>query len=137
MPQAQQRLGFFSARLGQRMNELDLSTTELARSVDLTYEQVRKLRLGYCLPSPSALEKLCAVLRVGRRDMSQRVARDRMVFKFGDAAWAYWGINPKAAPLYIFLPLLTKEEQEIFRLQMIAFVEAKEKKEKQRTVSAA
>lgn len=137
MPQAQERLGFFNARLCQRMNEVDLSTTELARRVDLTYEQVRKLRLGHCLPSPSALERLCAVLRVSKRDLSQRVAKDRMIFKFGDAAWTYWGIDPKAAPLYIFLPLLTKEAQEIFRLQIIAFVEAKEKREKQRTVSAA
>lgn len=137
MRHTQERLGFFNARLCQRMNELDISTGELATRVDLTYEQVRKLRLGHCLPSPSALERLCAVLRVSKRDMSQRVLKDRMIFKFGDAAWAYWGINPKAAPLYIFLPLLTREEQEIFRLQIIAFVEAKERREKQRTECAA
>ena len=69
--------------------------------------------------------------------MSQRVARDRAIFKFGDAAWTYWGINPRAATLYIFLTLLTKEEQEIFRFQIIAFVEAKKKREKQRTDCAA
>jgi transcriptional regulator with XRE-family HTH domain len=137
VPQAQERLGFFNARLCQRMNELDLSTRELASRVDLTYEPVRKLRLGHCLPSPSALERLCALLRVGKRDMSQRVARDRMIFKFGDAAWAYWGINPMAAPLYIFFPLLTKEEQEIFRLQIIAFVEAKKRRVKEQTERAA
>ena len=130
MPQAQERLGFFNARLCQRMNELGLSTRELARRVDLTYEQVRKVRLGHCLPSSSALERLCAALRVSKRDMSQRVAKDRMIFKFGDAAWECWGVNPKAVPLYIFFPLLTEEQQEIFRLQIIAFVEAKKRTEK-------
>lgn len=119
------------------MNELDLSTKELASRVDLTYEQVRKLRLGHCLPSHRALEVLCAVLRVSKRDMSQRVAKDRMVFKFGDAAWEYWGVNPNAAPLYILFPLLTEEQQEIFRLQIIAFVEAKKKREKKRADRAA
>jgi hypothetical protein len=69
--------------------------------------------------------------------MGQRVARDRIIFKFGEAAWSYWGINPKAAPLYIFFPLLTKEQQEIFRLQLIAFVEATKKREKQRSECAA
>jgi hypothetical protein len=39
--------------------------------------------------------------------------------------------------MYIFFPLLIKEEQEIFRLQIIAFVEAKKKREKQRTECAA
>lgn len=137
MRHAQERLGFFNARLLHRMNELDLSITELANRVDLTYEQVRKLRLGHCLPSPSALEKLCAVLKVSKRDMSQRVVMDRMIFKFGDAVWIFWGINPKAAPLYILFPILTEEEQEIFKLQTIAFVEAKKKREKQRTEGAA
>jgi len=130
---AQGRLGFFNTRLCQRMNELDLSATELANRVGLTYEQVRKFRLGHGLPSSSALEKLCAVLKVSKRDMRQRVVKDRMIFKFGDAAWNFSGINPKAAPLYILFPTLTKEEQEIFRLQIIAFAEAKKKREKQRT----
>jgi hypothetical protein len=69
--------------------------------------------------------------------MSKRVARDRMIFKFGDAAWTYWGINPKVGPLYILFPLLTKDQQEITRLQLIAFVEAKKNREKKRTERAA
>jgi hypothetical protein len=76
-------------------------------------------------------------LDLNKRDMKHRVARDRMTFKFGDAAWTYWGINPKASALYIFFPLLTEEEQEIFRLQIIAFVEAKKKREKKRADRAA
>jgi len=132
-----ERLGFFSARLSQRLNELGLSTAQAAIGADLTYEQVRKLLLGHCLPSDSSLERLCAVLAVGQRDMEQRVARDRTIFKFGEAAWSYWGINPKAGPLYILFPLLTKDQREIMRLQLIAFVEAKKNREKKRTDRAA
>lgn len=137
MSTTHERLGFFNARLSQRMGELGLSTVQVAAGVGVTYEQVRKLLLGHCLPSPATLERLSAVLRLDKRKMSQRVAKDKMIFRFGDAAWAYWGINPKAAPLYILFPLLTKEQQEIFRLQIIAFVEAKKRREKQRTGWAA
>jgi hypothetical protein len=119
------------------MNELNLTMVQLAAGVDLTYEQVRKLALGHCLPSSSAFERVCTVLRVSKRDMSKRIARDRMIFKFGDAAWTYWGINPKAGPLYILFPLLTKDQQEITKLQLIAFVEAKKNREKKRTDRAA
>jgi hypothetical protein len=69
--------------------------------------------------------------------MSQRVAKDKMIFKFGDAAWSCWRIDPEARPLYILFPLLTKDQQEITRLQLIAFVEAKKKREQERTDSAA
>jgi hypothetical protein len=133
----EERMGFFNMRLVQRMNEVGVSAVQLAHDVHLSYEHVRKLVMGRCLPSDAALERLCARLNVSKRDMKRRVARDRMIFKFGDAAWAYWGINPKAAPVHIFFPLLTNEEQEIFRLQIIAFVEAKKKREKQRTECAA
>jgi len=132
-----ERLGFFNARLSQRMSELNLSTAQLATGVDLTYEQVRKLALGHCLPSPSTLERLCAVLGLSKREMNQRVAKDRMMFKFGDATWTCWGINPEAGPLYILFPLLTEDQQEITRLQLIAFVEAKKKRDRKRRDRAA
>jgi transcriptional regulator with XRE-family HTH domain len=137
MPTAHERLGFFNARLLQRMNELNLSMGQLAAGVGLTYEQVRKLALGHCLPSNSSLERLCSVLAVSQRDMKQRVARDRMIFKFEDNVWTYWGINPNAGPLYILFPLLAKDRQEIMRLQLTAFVEAKKKRERKRTDRAA
>lgn len=127
MRHAQERLGFFNARLWQRINELGLSVAELASS-DLTYEQVRKLRLGHCLPSPSSLERLCAVLKVNKRDMSQRVVKDRMILKFGDAVWNFWGINPKAAPLYILFSHPHRGGA-IFRLQIIAFLWRRRRKE--------
>jgi hypothetical protein len=126
----EERMGFFNMRLVQRMNEVSVSPTRLAQSVHVTYEQVRKLIMGRCLPSDSTLERLCVGLDLNKRDMKQRVTRDRVIFKFGDAAWTYWGINPRAGPLYILFPLLTKDEQELTRLQIMAFVEAKKKREK-------
>lgn len=66
-----------------------------------------------------------------------RKSLDRMIFKFGDTAWTYRGINPNAGPLYILFPLLTKDEQELMRFQIMAFVEAKKKREKKRAARAA
>lgn len=137
MTAAHERLGFFNTRLSQRMSELGLSTAQVAAGVGLTYEQVRKLVLGQSLPSPATLDRLCVVLRLSRRKMIERVAKDKIIFKFGDAAWSFWGINPMAAPLYIFFPLLTKEQQEITRLHILTFVEAKKKREKSRTECVA
>lgn len=124
-------------RFVQRMNEAGVSPRQLAQSVRLSYEQVRKLIKGRCLPSESTLERVCISLDLSKRDMKHRVGRDRMVFKFGDAAWTYWGINPKAGSLYILFPLLTKDEQELMRFQIMAFVEAKKKREKKRADRAA
>jgi hypothetical protein len=133
----EERMGFFNMRLVQRMNEVGVSATQLAHCVRLTYEQVRKLIMGRCLPSDSTLGRLCASLDLNTRDMKQRVARDRMIFKFGDAAWTFFGVNPKAAPFYILFHLLTKDQQEIARLQLVAFVEAKKNRAKKRTDRAA
>ena len=130
-------MGFFNMRLVQRMNEAGVSPTQLAQRVHLSYEQVRKLIMGRCLPSDPTLERLCVSLDLNKREMKERVAKDRAIFKFGDAAWAYWGVSPRVGQLAILFPLLTKEQQEFVRLEFVAFVEAKKKREKNRTDRAA
>jgi transcriptional regulator with XRE-family HTH domain len=119
-----ERLGFFNARFVQRMNEVGLTATQVAGKVHLTYEHIRKLMMGRSLPSHSALARLCFALGLNQRDMRQRVARDRMIFKFGDAAWSYWGVHPRAGQLHILFPLLDPKEQEIARLWIGAILEA-------------
>jgi DNA-binding Xre family transcriptional regulator len=98
----EERLGFLNMRLVQRMNEVGVSATQLAHSVSLTYEQVRKLVMGRCLPSDSTLERLCASLDLNKRDMKQRVAKDKMIFRSGDAAWAYWDQSEGCPALHLF-----------------------------------
>lgn len=112
------------------MNEVGLSTAQVANKADLSYEHVRKLILGICLPSASALQRLCGVLGLSQRNMEQRVARDRMHFKFGDAAWGLWGLTPRSGQLHIFFSVLNPEDQELMRLWIISFCEAKKKMEK-------
>jgi hypothetical protein len=126
----EERMGFFNMRLVQRMNQVGISPTRLAQSIHLSYEQVRKLIMGRCLPSDATLEKLCVSLDLNKREMKGRVAKDRMVFKFGDAAWAHLGVSPRVGQLAILFPLLTKEQQEFTRLHMTAFVEAKKKRDR-------
>lgn len=127
----QERLGFFNIRLAQRMNELGFSAGRVAKESRLTYEHIRKLLLGECLPSDSALARLCAVLCLSRRDMKQRVARDRMIFEFGDAAWTCCGIAPRSGQLHIPFSVLTAEEQEFVRHWVVSFCEAKSKMNKE------
>ena len=121
----QERLGFFNSRLEQRMNDAGVSARELATKAGVTYEHVRKLIMGQCLPSDSMIGKLCAVLELNRKEMSWRVRNDRMIFRFGDAAWRAAGIDARAAPCYILLPLLSRSEREFFIFQLNAIVEAK------------
>ena len=86
--------------------------------------------MGSCLPSDSALSRVCGVLGLSRRDMEQRVAKDRMIFEFGNAAWTYCGISPRSGQLHILFSVLSGEEQEFVRLWIISFCEAKRKMKK-------
>jgi len=122
---AQQRLGFFNARLEQRANEKGLSVREVATKAGTSYEHIRKLITGQCLPSDSMIEKLCAALELSKKEMSRRVLKDKMIFRFGDAAWQAAGIDARAAPCYILLPLLTRSEREFFIFQLKVLGEAK------------
>jgi hypothetical protein len=122
-----ERLGFFNIRLAQRMNEVEVSAAYVAKEARLTYEHVRKLLLGNCLPSDSALGSVCEVLGLSRRDMKQRVATDRMIFKFGDAAWTYCGIAPRSGQLHILFSVLSAEEQEFVRHWIVSFCKARRK----------
>jgi len=131
-----ERLGFFNIRLAQRMNEVEVSAAHVAKEARLTYEHVRKLLLGDCLPSDPALGRICDVLGLSRRDMKQRVARDRMIFKFGDAAWACCGIAPRSGQLHILFSVLSVEEQEFVRHWIVSFCEAKRKMSRSDTKEA-
>jgi len=122
---AQGRLGFFNARLEQRRNEVGISVRQLAGKAGTTYEHVRKLIMGQCLPSDSMLERLCVALELNKKEMSGRVLKDKMIFRFGDAAWQASGIDARAAPCYILLPLLSRSEREFFIVQLKALGEAK------------
>ena len=128
MSVAQERLGFFNARLQQRMNEEDMSVRQLAREIGATYEHTRKLIGGCCLPSDFLLERLCGTLGLSKKEMTARVAKDRVIFRFGDAAWTACGLDPKLAPLYIVVPLLTSEEWNFFVACMKGVVETKLRK---------
>jgi hypothetical protein len=121
----QERLGFFNARLEQRVIEMELPLPKLARRVGVTYEHIRKLIMGRCLPSDSLLEQLCGTLGISKREMNARVAKDRVIFRFGDAAWSACGLDPKLAPFYIVVPLLSREQWKFLLTCMTAVAEAR------------
>jgi Helix-turn-helix domain len=125
MPITSKRLGFFNAKLEHRMNELGLSARELADRVPATYEHIRKLLAGCCLPSDSMLEKLCDALNLNKKEICRRVQKDRLIFRFGDSVWQAAGIDSRAAPFYILFPLLNPDERSHFLFCIKAVVEGK------------
>ncbi len=125
MTKTQERLGFFNARLEQRMSEAGVSRLELATKTGSTYEHIRKLIVGQCLPSQPMLERLCAALELNKKEMSRRVLKDKMIFRYGNAIWQTAGIDARIAPCYILLPLLSRSEREFFIFQLKAIAEAK------------
>jgi len=71
------------------------------------------------------IERLCSTLELNRKEMRRRVLKDKMIFRFGDAAWEAAGIDARVAPCYILLPLLSPAEREFFIFQLRALGEAK------------
>ena len=118
-----ERLGFFNTRLESRMSEVKMPARDFAAKVGSTYEHIRKLVMGSCLPSDSMLERLCLSLGLSKRKMGKLLQKDKMIFQFGDAAWRAAGIDPGAAPVYILFPLLSRRERKLFVFQLKAFAE--------------
>lgn len=121
------RLGFLNARLVRTMNERNMSVRELAGAVGVTSEHIRKILVGDCLPSDSILERLCEALLLSSREMRQRVAKDKMIKRYGDALWSVCGLDPKLATLYIVVPLLSKEEWTFMRTVVRALASQRKK----------
>jgi len=94
-----------------RMVELGISAKDLSTRSSVTYEHIRKLIKGQCLPSPVCLRKLSAALDMNEKEMLGSVEKDRAVFRFGDAAWEAWGLNPRVGTFYMLFPVLTRPEQ--------------------------
>jgi hypothetical protein len=120
----QERLGFFNARLEQAINRRNVSPVEVAKLVGTSYEHMRKLIRGSCLPSDALVTRICTGLHLNQREMSTRVKKDRIIFRFG---WAAVGVKPHIGAVYILSELLTREQWNVFRIYIRALAESKAK----------
>jgi len=83
------------------------------------------------LPSDALLDRICAALGADKKEMAQRIAKDRMIFKYGDAAWEYLGINPRLGPICVLLSSMQRPQKDnLIRMwkAMVAANRAKAKK---------
>lgn len=80
-------------------------------------------------PGPT-LDKLCAAIPPNKKEMQKNVSRDKMIFRYEDAAQRAAGIDPRAAVLYTVLPLLSDKESPFFIRQIRLFAEAKRAQQK-------
>jgi hypothetical protein len=101
----QVRLGFFNARLEQRMAEMGLPAPELARRVGVTYEHVRKLLMGQCLPSDSMLERLLRRTWAKPKGNEQSGAKRQNDFSVRRCSMASCRNRPKGWSLLHLAPL--------------------------------
>jgi hypothetical protein len=51
--------------------------------------------MGQRLPSDALLGRLCSALELSKKEMNGRVLKDRMILRYGDAAWHAAGIDAR------------------------------------------
>lgn len=108
--------------------------------MDSTTSRCLRFEVSYCRASQSldlgaCLEVLEPSLLAGLNfsEMRKRVQKDRLIFRFGDAAWAAVGLDPRDAPFYILLPLLRADERDHFLFCMRAVADANKRQLQQTT----
>ena len=64
-------------------------------------------------------------LNLNSQEMKKHVMKDKMIFRFVGRVESGWKRDPRFTPCYILLPLLTREERNLFLLQIRAVAERK------------
>ena len=124
-----ERLGFFSEKLKDGIDRFNLSQKSTAARLGCSYEHVRKMVRGECLPSEELLRKVCSVFKWEITAIKKLRRLDEARKKFGPTFWTILGKDPRIEPLYIFWPYLSREERRIVIISMKACIEARKNKQ--------
>lgn len=120
-----ERLGFFSEKLKDSMARFNMSEKSTAARLGCSYEHVRKMVRGECLPSEELLRKLCSIFEWEITAIEKLRRLDEARRKFGPSFWAILGKDPRMESFYILWPYLSREEREMVTISISAFIEAK------------
>lgn len=112
-------------------NEKDISLEDVAKHLDYSYEQMRKLVQNRSLPSPEVLRTICKFTGMDRVAAEQAVIVDKMERDYGiDALYAAVGKNPRLADVDPYLSQLDDGEWRMFVAQIAGYVRERSRMEK-------
>jgi transcriptional regulator with XRE-family HTH domain len=131
-----ERLGFFSEKLKDSMVRFNLSQQSTAARLGCSYEHVRKMVRGECLPSQELLRKLCSIFECEITAIEKLYRLDDARRRFGPTFWTVLGKDPRAEPFYILWPYLSREERNIMIISMSGCIAARKNKTTRRKIRA-
>lgn len=123
--------GRFGHMLKEAAIRKGLSLADIAREFDYAYEQIRKLVEGKSGPGDKLLKGLCKFLDLNQRDADRAVLCDSLERSYGvEKIWEVLGRDPRLAEIEPLLPLLTKQEWEMFITQLSGMVRERQRRQK-------
>src|SRR5581483_8718113 len=109
MPERETSVGALARQLCARMDQLGLSTRQLAKSLDITYEHARRILKGEGIPSKYVLREIATVLEMDLRDLECAANIDRVRKRFGNVPAI--SINAELLPIQEAWSDLTAEQR--------------------------
>jgi transcriptional regulator with XRE-family HTH domain len=119
--------GRFSQALAARMEDLGLSTRDVAMQTRLSYEHIRKLKNGEANPSEYALKKLCELLALDYEEMNELSVADKCEDKFGGIPHKLIHQHPELSLIAPLWDMLTDDQKGLIRLQIKSIAENNKK----------
>jgi hypothetical protein len=93
-----------------RMEQLGIPARDLAITLEVTYESVRRIKNGFP-PSLPLLEKICGVLDLDFGEMAKLLVATQIAHKYGDLPDEVAGKDVTLLPVEKMWPLLTDEQK--------------------------
>jgi hypothetical protein len=121
------RLGFFSEYLAIGMSGERLTSKELARKLECSYEYVRAFVQGRSLPSARLQSRLCKVFGWSETKLRKLVMLDQMRRRLGHIFWEEVGVKPESRfqEFYVLWEFLDDEGKDFFEVFLRALVARK------------
>jgi transcriptional regulator with XRE-family HTH domain len=116
-----ERIGKFSTRVQQIMDDKNITMKELAEATEMTYEHTRKIVKGLVYPSKNMARLVAGALKVSGKELEDLALEDKLMGKFSHVASKMAGRNPELESIDAVWSLFDdRDKQDIY-----AFVKMK------------
>lgn len=111
--------GRFGTAFAQALERNNTTLVEFARTIDGSYENLRKVHKGLSLPGKFVLDQMCKHLKMNKEEAEKLIAQDRMEKKVGKRAMqAVFGRHPRSGDFDAIIPYLTDDQLNLIIGQM-------------------
>lgn len=115
--------GRFGTAFAQALDKHGISLVEFSRTVDGSYENLRKVYKGLSLPGKYLTEQVCKHLKMNRAEAEKMIAQDRMEKKVGKSAMqSVFGRHQRSGEFDAIIPHLTDDQLTGILAQMRAMM---------------